>query len=72
MATNSVKDSVITPQLEVADNGFTMKIEKQELLFDLKVLIKEFYCGTFTNDGQSLLLSFFNGQKFALKIEEIA
>ncbi|MDE6474743.1 MAG: hypothetical protein K2L70_06555 [Clostridia bacterium] len=72
MATNGFKDSIITPQLEVAGNDSTTKIEKQDLLLDLKVLIKEFYCGTFTNDGQSLLLNFFNGQKFALNIEEIA
>lgn len=61
MATNTIKDS-----------DTATKIEKQDLLLDLKVLIKEFYFGTFTNDGQSLLLNFFNGQKFALKIEEIA
>ncbi|MDE6361492.1 MAG: hypothetical protein K2L53_00780 [Clostridia bacterium] len=61
MATNSIKDS-----------DTATKIAKQDLLLDLKVLIKEFYFGTFTNDGQSLLLNFFNGQKFALKIEEIA
>ena len=61
-----------TTQLDVAGNDIKTKIEKQELLLDLKVLIKEFYCGTFTDDGQSLTLNFFNGQKFALKIEEIA
>ena len=72
MATNSFKDGVVTAQLEVAGNDIATKIEKQELLLDLKVLIKEYYCGTFTNDGQSLLLNFFNGQKFALKCEEIA
>ena len=61
-----------TSQMAVANNEAMTKIDKQDLLIDLKVLIKEFYCGTFTNDGQSLLLELFNGQKFALKIEEIA
>ena len=63
---------MITTQLEVADNDIKTKIDEQELLFDLKVLIKEFYCATFTNDGHSLTLNFYNGQKFALRIEEIA
>ncbi len=63
---------MVTTQLEVINNDLNTKIDEQDLLLDLKVLIKEYYCGTFTNDGQSLVLSFFNGQKFALKIEEIA
>ena len=63
---------MITTQMEVAGNDIKTKIEAQELLLDLKVLIKEFYCGTFTKDENALTLHFFNGQKFALKIEEIA
>ena len=61
-----------TTQRAVAGNDIETKIDKQDLLIDLKVLIKEFYLGTFTDDGKSLVLNFFNGQKFALKIEEIA
>ncbi|MDE5653978.1 MAG: hypothetical protein K2I46_00025 [Clostridia bacterium] len=63
---------MVTTQLEDANYELKPKIGTQDLLIDLKVLIKEYYCGTFTNDGQSLVLSFFNGQRFALKIEEIA
>ena len=59
-------------QMVVASNDIKTKIDKQDLLIDLKVLMKEFYLGTFANDGQSLVLEFFNGQKFALKIEELA
>lgn len=62
MATSICKESI----------AVNSKIESQDLLIDLKVLMKEYYCGTFTNDGQSLMLRFYNGQKFALKIEEIA
>lgn len=61
-----------TSQMAVVGKDNKTKIDKQDLLIDLKVLMKDFYCGTFTNDGQSLVLEFFNGQKFALKIEEIA
>ena len=61
-----------TTQMAVVENEVMTKIDKQDLLIDLKVLMKEFYLGTFTDDGQSLTLEFFNGQKFALKIEEIA
>ncbi len=41
----------------------------QDLLMDIKALIKEHYFGTFTNDGQALHLVFNNGQRFELKIK---
>ena len=58
--------------ISAASNEIKSKIDKQDLLIDLKVLMKEFYVATFTDNGQSLVISFDNGQKFALEIQEIS
>lgn len=47
------------------------RVEVEDLFLDLKVLLKEYYMGTFTSDGKELLLSFTNGQKFKLSLTEI-
>ena len=44
------------------------KISLDDMLLDLKVLLKEYYCGTFTDDGKSLKISLNNGQKFLLNM----
>ena len=44
------------------------KIGIDDMLLDLKVLLKEYYCGTFTDDGKSLKISLNNGQNFLLNI----
>ena len=45
------------------------KVEIEDLFLDLKVLLKEYYMGTFTNDGKGLMLNFTNGQKFLLSLK---
>ena len=50
---------------------FATKITLQNLIKDLQALFKEYYVGQFTKDGQSLKLSFYNGQNFKLQIEEL-
>lgn len=56
------------------------KIETEELnyqvglddmLLDLKALLKEYYCGTFTDEGTSLKISLNNGQKFLLNLKAV-
>ncbi|MDE7070353.1 MAG: hypothetical protein K2O86_00060 [Clostridia bacterium] len=47
------------------------KLSLDDMLLDLKVLIKEYYCGTFTNDGKSLKITLNNGQKFLLNMTAI-
>ena len=41
---------------------------EQDLLFDLKCLIKE-YVATFTESGKNLKLSFENGQSFLISVK---
>lgn len=41
---------------------------EQDLLFDLKCLIKEYYVATFTESGENLKLSFENGQSFLISV----
>lgn len=55
---------------EAAKENFNFKVEAEELLLDLKVLLKEYYAATFTADEKSLNLCFNNGQKFILTINE--
>ena len=47
------------------------KVEIEDLFLDLKVLFKEYYMGTFTNDGKGLTLNFTNGQKFLLSLKAV-
>lgn len=47
------------------------KVEIEDLFLDLKVLLKEYYMGTFTNDGKGLTLNFTNGQKFLLSLKAV-
>ena len=47
------------------------QVEIEDLFLDLKVLLKEYYMGTFTNDGKALMLKFTNGQKFRLSLSEV-
>lgn len=42
---------------------------EQDLLFDLKSLIKEYYVATFTESGKNLKLSFENGQSFLISVK---
>ncbi|MDE6362216.1 MAG: hypothetical protein K2N53_05210 [Clostridia bacterium] len=42
-----------------------------DMLLDLKVLLKEYYCGTFTDEGKSLKISLNNGQKFLLNLKAV-
>ena len=42
---------------------------EQDLLFDLKCLIKEYYTATFTQSGEQLKLSFGNGQCFLISVK---
>lgn len=42
-----------------------------DMLLDLKVLLKEYYCATFTHDGKSLKITLNNGQKFLLNMTAI-
>lgn len=64
-------EHIFLTETESAEGNFNFKIEAGDLLFDLKVLLKEYYIATFTDDGKSLLINFNNGQKFKLSLEEI-
>ena len=47
------------------------QVDVEDLFLDIKVLLKEYYMGTFTNDGKALMLKFTNGQKFRLSLSEV-
>ena len=52
-------------------NDLQYKVEIEDLFLDLKVLLKEYYMGTFTNDSKGLTLNFTNGQKFLLSLKAV-
>ena len=52
-------------------NDLQYQVEIEDLFLDLKVLLKEYYMVTFTNDGQGLTLNFTNGQKFILSLKAV-
>ena len=43
----------------------------EDILFDLKRLIQDFYIATFTLEADALKILFDNGQSFLIKVEEI-
>ena len=47
------------------------KIDVNDLLTDIKVLMREYYVATFGESGKSLNIAFNNGQKFRLTVEEV-
>lgn len=58
-------------ELEGAEDKLVYKTTAKDLLLDLKALMKEYYAATFDETGAHLKLSFSNGQKFLIFIEEI-
>lgn len=51
-------------------NAGCWKISAQDLLIDFKVLMKEYYVATFTENEGELKIAFENGQKFIIDIKE--
>lgn len=45
-------------------------ITSKDLLMDLKLLIKEYYAVSFTEEDNFLKLSFVNGQTFLISLQE--
>ena len=50
---------------------FDYKIDKLDILLDIKFLISEFYVGTFSRNKHCLNFRFNNGQKFKLTLNEV-
>lgn len=53
-------------------SGFNRTVGADELLLDLKCLMKDYYVATFTESGDALKLRFNNGQAFILTIKACA
>ena len=52
-------------------SNLNYKVSVDDMLLDLKVLLKEYYCGTFTHDGKSIKISLNNGQNFLLNLTAV-
>ena len=52
-------------------SSLTYKVEAEEILLDLKVLLRDYYAATFTKDENALKLQFNNGQTFMLSAKEV-
>lgn len=52
-------------------NGFDYKIDVKSFLLDVKVLLREYYAGTFTEQADALTVRFNNGQSFILSAKEV-
>lgn len=61
---------IFVPATEIADAEFQCKVTTNDLLLDLKVLMKEYYIATFSEDNGSLKIALNNGQKFRLILLE--
>ncbi len=57
-------------ELENLNSVANYKIDKNDLLFDIKVLLKDYYLATFTENENKLKLCFNNGQVFYLSLDE--
>lgn len=65
------KEHLFVTEMESAEQNLKFTVDVKSLLLDVKVLIKEYYATTFTENENSLELAFDNGQKFLISIEEI-
>lgn len=63
-------EHIFLPDTEIADAEFQCKVTANDLLLDLKVLMKEYYVATFSEDNGSLKIALNNGQKFHLILLE--
>ena len=63
-------EHIFLPDTEIADAEFQCKVTANDLLLDLKVLMKEYYIATFSEDNGSLKIALNNGQKFRLILLE--
>lgn len=68
---NRIDHHFVTETESAQQAGFNYKVETEELLLDLKVLLREYYAATFTVEENALKLQFNNGQTFILNIKEI-
>ena len=64
-------EQLIPREIDIGETELIFTLSETDLLFDVKALMKEYYCGTFTESGKGLKLQFTNGQKFILSIKEI-
>lgn len=66
MNNQAIQEKVSTAE----EMGFGVKIDAEDLLLDIKYLIKAYYCATLTSDKNTMKMKFDNGQSFLLKVEE--
>ena len=50
--------------------GLTCVVEEDEMLYDIKKLLSDHYIATFDIYGKALNISFNNGQKFGVTVQE--
>ena len=67
----SKREDVCLLKTETANVQFKYMVDIDSIILDLKAMIKEYYFATFSEEGNSLILKFSNGQKFRLSIDEI-
>lgn len=49
----------------------TWSCEAKDLLRDIKFFVREYYTGFYSEDGNSLVIKFNNGQNFSINVNEI-
>lgn len=52
-------------------NELAQRMNETEMLTDFQALLKEFYVGDVSKDGEKLILSLTNGQRFQIAVQEI-
>ena len=66
-----IKEHLFVTEMEGSGDSLKYIVDEKSLLLDLKVLIKEYYAVTFSENEDGLQLAFGNGQKFSISIKEI-
>ncbi|MDE5654138.1 MAG: hypothetical protein K2I46_00840 [Clostridia bacterium] len=66
-----MKENIESTKQNAELDNLDFNISIEDMLLDLKVLIKEYYCATFTSDGKSLKITLNNGQKFLLSLTAV-
>lgn len=61
-----------TPDLEsVKEANIKQFISSNDMLIDLKAILKNYYVATFNEEGNALKITFNNGQSFVISVTQV-
>lgn len=67
-----MKEYQSTLDLEsVKEANIKQFISSNDILIDLKIILKNYYVATFNEEGNALKITFYNGQSFIINVTQV-